>query len=119
MLVSGVVSLFIGFIPIDWTLLISLVSIIWGFFVVADSAQFSTGLTELVEDSYRGTALAFQMGMGFLITIFPIKILPIISNSLGWGYAFAFLSIGPFLGIISMITLRKLPESSSMAMGRK
>ena len=119
MLVSGVVSLFIGFIPIDWTLLISLVSIIWGFFVVADSAQFSTGLTKLVEDSYRGTALAFQMGMGFLITILPIKILPIISTSLGWGYAFSLLSIGPFLGIISMVTLRKLPESSSMAMGRK
>ena len=119
MILSGFMAIIVGFVPLDWTWLILVLVLIWGATVIADSAQFSTGLTELVEDSYRGTALAFQMGMGFLITIFPIKILPIISNSLGWGYAFAFLSIGPLLGIISMVTLRKLPESSSMAMGRK
>ena len=64
MVISGGMALFIGFLPMEWGVVIALVALVWGASVVADSAQFSTGLTELSEDAYRGTALAFQTGLG-------------------------------------------------------
>ena len=53
-------------------MIIANIALIWGAPVVADSAQFSTGLTELSEEVYRGAALIFQTGLGFLITIVAI-----------------------------------------------
>ena len=79
----------------DWGLVIGIVAMVWGASVIADSGQFSTALTELCEDSYRGTALTFQTGMGFLITVLPIWLVPVVAESLGWGLAFAMLAIGP------------------------
>jgi MFS family permease len=65
MLVSGVCSVSIGFlIQVPWPIL-WILSLVWGASLVADSAQFSTAMTELTEPEYRGTALAFQTGLGF------------------------------------------------------
>jgi hypothetical protein len=89
MAISGGTALYIGFLPVEWDILIAVVAIIWGASVVADSAQFSTALTELSDDDYRGTALAFQTGIGFLLTIAPIRFLPVMADSVGWGPAFA------------------------------
>ena len=38
---------------------------------------------------------------------------------LGWRFAFALLAIGPFLGLASMLQLRRLPEAERLAGGRK
>ncbi len=119
MVISGGTALFIGFLPHEWGLVIAVAALVWGASVVADSAQFSTGLTELSEDAYRGTALAFQTGLGFLLTIVPIWLLPIVAESLGWGLAFAMLAIGPFLGTAAMLRLRSMNESTAMAMGHR
>ena len=119
MAISGGTALVIGFIPLDWGWVIGIVSLIWGASVVADSAQFSTGLTELSEESYRGTALTFQTGLGFLLTTGTIRLVPALSDSAGWGAAFAFLAIGPALGIAAMLKLWALPESKAMAAGRR
>jgi MFS family permease len=119
MAISGGSALFIGFLPMEWSLIIALVALVWGGSVVADSAQFSTALTELSEDAYRGTALTFQTGVGFLLTIFPIWLVPVLSESWGWGPSFAILGIGPMLGIAAMLKLRSMPESLACAMGRR
>ena len=119
MIISGGSALFIGFLPLDWELVIGLVALVWGASVVADSAQFSTALTELSEDYYRGTALAFQTGLGFLITIAPIRLVPFLADNLGWGPAFAMLGIGPVLGTAAMLRLRARPEAISLALGRR
>ena len=119
MIISGGMALFIGFLPVDWNTVIAIVAMIWGASVVADSAQFSTALTELSDDDYRGTALAFQTGIGFLLTIAPIRFLPVMADSVGWGPAFAVLAIGPALGTAAMLRLRTLPESTAMALGRR
>jgi len=119
MIISGGSALFIGFLPSDWTAVITIVALVWGASVVADSAQFSTALTELSEEAYRGTALAFQTGLGFLITIVPIWLVPVMVESVGWGLAFAILAIGPALGTAAMLRLRSMPESSAMALGRR
>jgi len=119
MAISGGTALFIGFLPLDWEVVIALVALVWGASVVADSAQFSTALTELSEDAYRGTALTFQTGVGFLLTIIPIRLVPVLADSIGWGPAFAALGIGPALGIAAMLRLRSMPESAALALGRR
>ena len=119
MIISGGTALFIGFLPLDWEVIITVVALIWGASVVADSAQFSTALTELCEESYRGTALTFQTGMGFLLTIVPIWLVPVLAESAGWGVAFAMLAIGPALGTVAMLRLRSMPESAACAMGKR
>ena len=103
----------------DWELVITVVALVWGASVVADSAQFSTALTELCDEAYRGTALSFQTGLGFLLTIIPIRLVPILSDWVGWGLAFAVLGIGPALGITAMLRLRSMPESLACALGRR
>jgi MFS family permease len=119
MAISGGTALFIGFLPEGWTVVIAIVALVWGASVIADSAQFSTALTELSEEAYRGTALTFQTGMGFLLTIVTIELVPLIADAAGWGLAFALLSIGPMAGIYAMVRLRALPESAALALGRR
>ena len=119
MAISGGSALFIGFLPLDWELVITVVALVWGAAVIADSAQFSTALTELCDEAYRGTALSFQTGLGFLLTIIPIRLVPILSDWVGWGLAFAVLGIGPALGIAAMLRLRSMPESMACALGRR
>lgn len=116
---SGGTALCIGFLPVGWTQIIFFMTLLWGFTVIADSAQFSTAITELADDSYRGTALALQTGLGFLLTVITIRLVPIIQSHIGWGWAFAFLSVGPVLGILAMVKLRNLPDSRIMAMGKR
>ncbi|MDP6498633.1 MAG: hypothetical protein FI710_02600 [SAR202 cluster bacterium] len=77
--------------------------------MVADSAQLSTTLTELSDDDYRGTALAFQTGIGFLLTIALIRFLTVMADSVGWGLAFAVLAIGRILRTAAMLRLWALP----------
>jgi len=47
--------------------LVLLVGLVWGFAVVADSAQFSTMVTELADQAYVGTALTLQLAVGFTL----------------------------------------------------
>ncbi len=59
MIISGSSALAIGFLPFSWSPLIGVIAIVWGASVIADSAQFSTAITELSDDAYRGTTLTF------------------------------------------------------------
>ena len=94
-------------------------AIVWGFTVVADSAQFSACVTELGDPRYIGTALTMQTCIGFLITTLTIRLLPLLVDAVGWRYAFAFLAPGPFLGIVAMLRLRSLPEAVKIAGGKR
>ena len=107
MLVSGTVSLTIGltFGGAPW--LLTILFVIWGFSVVADSAQFSAAVTELAEPQYIGTALTLQMGIGFLITMVTIWLVGAVEAHAGWRAAFMMLSAGPALGVVAMLTLRR------------
>ena len=98
---------------------IGLVALIWGAAVIADSAQFSTAITELSEPQYWGTALTFQTGLGFAVTAFAIWLIPVLEEAGGWGIAWAVLAVGPGLGTIAMLRLRALPESRRLAGGQR
>ena len=117
--ISGTSAVLIGFTYRSAPFITIIVGIIWGITVIADSAQFSTAVTELSNNKIRGSALTFQMALGFLITVGSIYAIDILRNIVGWHWAFSFLSIGPLLGIISMIRLRYRNESSLMCNGKK
>jgi MFS family permease len=106
MSVSAICAILIGFTFGSFIWLTVLVSIVWGASVIADSAQFSVGITEFAEADYIGTALTLQMCIGFLITIFSINLIPIFQTLLGWRFVFILLSIGPIIGIISMVKFK-------------
>lgn len=92
---------------------------IWGFAVVADSAQFSAAVTELADPRYVGTALTMQTCLGFLLTAVTIGLVPALERGLGWSWALAVLALGPVFGIASLVRLRQLPEAAAMAGGRR
>ena len=99
-----------------WLLLI--VGLVWGFTVIADSAQFSTMVTELADQAYVGTALTLQLALGFTLTVATIWLIPVFEDETGWRWAFAFLAPGPLLGIAAMLRLRASPEAKLIAGGR-
>ncbi|MGH2542328.1 MAG: MFS transporter [Ardenticatenaceae bacterium] len=108
-----VVGLFYGTNP-AWLLVVCL---IWGFAVVADSAQFSACISELCRPEYTGTALTLQTSLGFLLTLVTIWMIPLLERWVGWRWAFAPLAIGPVVGIWAMSTLRRLPSAARLAGG--
>ncbi len=117
MVVSGGMAVFIGFLPVELAPLIVIVAMVWGATVVADSAQFSTAVTELAAPEYRGTMLTFQTGLGFLLTAGSIWLVPVLEGSSGWGVAFSVLAIGPVVGTLAMMRLKRLPEARRLANG--
>jgi len=96
-----------------------IVSLIWGFAVVADSAQFSAGISELCPRDRTGTVLTVQTGLGFLLTLVTIRLIPSVERVVTWRWAFALLALGPLVGIWAMARLRRLPASLKMAGGRR
>jgi len=79
--------------------------LIWGFFVISDSPQFSALAARLCPPAYTGTALTTQNGLGFAITVFSIQLLPLLASAVGWRWAFTFLAIGPAIGACFMFRL--------------
>jgi MFS family permease len=117
MVVSGVCSIVIGFAFGGPTWLVVTIALVWGFAVVADSAQFSTIVTELADQAYVGTALTLQLALGFTLTVATIWLMPVLERALTWRWAFAFLAPGPALGAAAMLRLRSRPEAAGIAGG--
>jgi len=74
----------------------------WGFFVIADSAQFSTLVTESVPAHAVGTALTMQTSLGFLLTMLPMQLVPAFAEWVGWRWSLVFLALGPMAGIVAI-----------------
>ena len=99
--------------------LLTALCLVWGFAVVADSAQFSAAVSELADRAHVGTALTVQTCVGFLLTLVTIRVIPPLVSRIGWESAFLVLVPGPVFGIVSMWRLRALPEAVRMAGGRR
>jgi len=118
LLVSGTCCILSGLLfgaPI-WVL--GALAMTWGFFVIADSAQFSTLVTESVPAHTVGTALTVQTSLGFLLTMLPMQLVPIIAQRTGWRWAFAILALGPIAGIAAirrLASLRGVVSPASMS----
>ncbi len=113
MAVSGCCSLLIPFVFGRSLLLLAPLALAWGFFVIADSAQFSALVTESVEPHAVGTALTIQTSFGFLLTMVSIQLVPPVVSVVGWRWAFPVLAIGPAFGIFA---IRRLLDARSRAL---
>ncbi|HEX8682804.1 MAG TPA: MFS transporter, partial [Ardenticatenaceae bacterium] len=99
LVVSGACALVVGFLYGGNPALLVGVCLLWGFAVVADSAQFSASVSELCRPEYVGTALTLQTSLGFLLTLVTIRLIPTLERAVGWQWAFVFLALGPAVGI--------------------
>lgn len=118
LVVSGGCALAAGWL-VDRPLLLTIVCLVWGLAVVADSAQFSTAVSELCDPRFVGTALTIQTCAGFLLTALTIRAVPAVEQMVGTGWAFALLTLGPAFGIYHMARLRQMPEAKRMAGGQR
>ena len=112
---SGSCCLLSGFLfggPI-WVL--GALAMAWGFFVIADSAQFSTLVTESVPPHAVGTALTLQTSLGFLLTMLPMQLVPFIAQRTGWRWGFVILALGPIAGIAAIRRLAAIRSAADRA----
>ncbi len=119
LLVSGICALLVGRLYGGSPLLLTIICLVWGMAVIADSAQFSACISELCDRSYLGTALTLQTSMGFLLTLVTIRLIPTIERIVGWEWAFALLALGPVIGVWAMTTLRRSPAAAQLAGGNR
>lgn len=117
MVASGSCALTVGFVfasPVALTV----IALFWGFAIVADSAQFSSAVSELSDQEYMGTQLTMQTSMGFLLTLLTIRLVPNLVERVGWQWAFTFLALGPAFGTWAMWSLKRSAEAAKLAGGR-
>jgi MFS family permease len=120
MCISGSCALLAGFVYDGPLWMLIALGLIWGFTVVADSAQFSTIVTELGDPMYVGTALTMQLGIGFMLTVITIWLLPLAADNLNsWQWVFLILIPGPLIGTCAMLLLRRMPEAVKIANGNR
>jgi MFS family permease len=128
MAVSTACSLTFGWLLTAPLALVVVVGLIYGFAAIGDSPVYSTGITEVVDSAHLGSVLGVRSLLGFGAgALAPLAFGVVLDFTDGradptggiWGWAFALLGIGGFLGICSMLWLRALPESRQLAGGKR
>jgi len=102
-LCAAAAGLFFG-APIRW---LALLAAVWGFAVVADSAQFSALVSEYSRRDEVGTAITVQTCAGFLLTMLTIRLVPSAAGWMGWPWVFLLLVPGPLAGAWAMRALAR------------
>lgn len=113
MAVSGACAAVMGWLLAAPLWLVAVVAGVWGFAVVADSAQFSAVVTEVAPRHAVGTALTLQTSLGFLLTAATIWMTVELEIRYGWRVAFGVLALGPWAGIVAMRRLQRLRADSA------
>lgn len=121
MAISGSSAVVAGFLFGAPVAVVTVVALVWGASVVADSAQFSTAVSELAPPGTAGSALAVQTAVGFTltgVTILGVGLLDPTGGD-GWRLAWIVLALGPVVGIAAMWRLRSRPDAPKMANGHR
>ena len=111
---SGACALIMPLVFGASTFLLAVVVLAWGYFVIADSAQFSALVTESVPPHAVGTALTVQTSLGFLLTMVSIQLVPPLVSVVGWRWAFPILALGPAAGIASIRRLLSVKSGAAI-----
>lgn len=93
-----------------------LICFAWGFWVIADSAQFSAIVTEHAVQQFVGSALSLQLATGYTATAVTIWLVPHVVERYSWGVALGVLALGPAVGAIAMWrcnAIRPAPQVST------
>ncbi|MEV4902868.1 MFS transporter [Citricoccus sp. NPDC055426] len=86
------------------------ICLFWGFWIIADSGQFSALLSEYCDPRYIGSALTTQLALGFLVTTGSISLLPYVASKWSWELALPILAAGPLVGLIAMAWLLRIEK---------
>lgn len=99
-----------------------------GFWVIADSAIYKAGLTDMISEKVRATILGVQSAVGYSMTILaPLvfgKVLQHLNGQVDpttatrWGLPFMLLGIGAILAPVLAMALRKVPQAKLMTGGK-
>ena len=126
---SLVAQFFFGFLFGQSLVLLVLMGLWIGFWIMADSAIFKVGLTEMVIDDIRATSLGIQSAIGYFMTVIAPwtfgRVLDLLNDGVSpgqasnWGLPFITLGIGALLAPAAALFLRRLPQAILMAGGKK
>ena len=110
-----------------WLLLI--VAVIYNVTAIGDSSVYSTAITELVPPRYIGAAYSIRSVLGFgagAVSPWTFGLVfdwargaPLQSEAWAWGLAWTSLGLGALLGPLMTLGLRRMPEASRMAGGKR
>ena len=89
-------------------LLFAAVVIVWGVFVIADSAQFSALVADAAPPTEAGSLMTLQTALGFALTFVTVQGTPLVADRLGWPATFCLMAVGPALGIVAMMRHRAI-----------
>lgn len=84
-----------------------LLIVIWGIFVIPDSAQFSALVADASPPDLAGSVMTLQTALGFALTAVTVQVTPLLAQAYGWPAILAGLAIGPAVGIMAMMRLLK------------
>ncbi len=79
-----------------------LLIVIWGIFVIPDSAQFSALVADAAPADLAGSLMTLQTALGFALTVATVQTTPLLAASFGWPAVLAGLALGPVAGILAM-----------------
>ncbi len=120
--VSGGCSWLVGWtVGMPWAFIVAL-SFVYGWSISADSAIYSTGLTEVADRGRLGSIQAVQAFLGFTGgAVGPVVfggILDISAESIRWGLGFSALGLMAVVAVPGLLRLRSLPQSRGLAGGK-
>ena len=112
---SAVCAWSIGWIDdLPWGIVVAVVAV-YGWAIAADSAIYSTAVTEVSEPEHLGSTMAAQAFLGFMGGVVgPIifgGVLDIVGGALRWPLGFS------FLGLLSVVAIFGLARVGSMSTG--
>ena len=115
---SGVCSGLIGWMgDFPWIAIVA-VAVVYGWAISADSAIYSTAITEVADPARLGSAMAVQSFLGFMGGVIgPIivgGILDVAPESIRWGLGFSFVGLLSIVAIAGLMRLRSLPNGRAV-----
>jgi MFS family permease len=82
--------------------------LVWGAAILPDSAQFSALVADYAPPDQAGSLMSLQTALGFALTFFTVQLTPLGAELIGWPGMFALMAVGPALGILGMLRLKRL-----------
>ncbi len=121
--ISGAISFLIGWMmDASWGTLLG-VGLVYGFVSAADSGIYSTGVIELADAGSMGSAQALQTFFGYggaaLGPVIFGGVLDLAPPGVSWGLGFSTAGLAAALGVVVLLWLKRLPESTRMAHGKR
>ena len=119
---SGLCAWVIGWTTgLPWAAIVAL-AVVYGWAIAADSAIYSTGVTEVTDRDRLGSTQAIQAFVGFMGGVVgPVMvggILDVAPESTRWTVGFSSLGVVAVLAIVVLSRLRSAPRSRLLAAGR-